>query len=87
MRIAYEVQSPRPYRSFTGTLLLARGGAASTILPVPRWIATRSALAALSPLSQKTRGGYPDEITRDYGAIAPETMRRVDEALRVALAL
>ena len=30
---------------------------------------------------------YPDEITRDCGALPPETMRRVDEALRVALAL
>ena len=30
---------------------------------------------------------YADEVTRDYGALPPETMRRVDEALRVALAL
>ncbi|WP_460959660.1 hypothetical protein [Parasphingorhabdus pacifica] len=30
---------------------------------------------------------YPDEVTRDYGALPPETMRRVDDALRVALAL
>ncbi len=30
---------------------------------------------------------YPDEVTRDYGALGPETMRRVDDALRVALAL
>lgn len=30
---------------------------------------------------------YADEVTRDYGALPPETMHRVDEALRVALAL
>lgn len=30
---------------------------------------------------------YTDEITRDHGALPPETMRRVNEALRVALAL
>lgn len=30
---------------------------------------------------------YPDEVTRDYGALPPATMRRVDAALRVALAL
>ena len=30
---------------------------------------------------------YVDEVTRDYGTLPPKTLRRVDEALRVALAL
>jgi mRNA interferase MazF len=30
---------------------------------------------------------YRDELTRDAGALSPSTMRRVDQALRVALAL
>jgi mRNA interferase MazF len=30
---------------------------------------------------------YVDEVTRDYGALPPKTLRRVDEALRAALAL
>lgn len=30
---------------------------------------------------------YADEVTRDYGALPRDTMRRVDEALRAALAL
>jgi mRNA-degrading endonuclease toxin of MazEF toxin-antitoxin module len=30
---------------------------------------------------------YRDELTRELGALPPNTMRRVDDALRVALAL
>lgn len=30
---------------------------------------------------------YVDEVTRDYGALAPATMQRIDDALRAALAL
>lgn len=30
---------------------------------------------------------YLDEVTRDYGALPPETMQRVDDALRAALNL
>ena len=30
---------------------------------------------------------YVDEVTRDYGALPPKTLRRVDDALRAALAL
>lgn len=30
---------------------------------------------------------YTDEVTRDYGALPPQTMRRVDDALRAALSL